>query len=36
MAYRVIKPATHEEWLDERKKGIGSYEKRSINEGFRS
>ena len=26
MAYRVIRPATHEEWLDERKKGIGSSE----------
>ena len=26
MAYRVIRPATHQEWLDERKKGIGSSE----------
>lgn len=24
MSYRVIRPATHEEWLEERKKGIGS------------
>ena len=24
MAYRIIRPATHEEWLEERKKGIGS------------
>ena len=30
MAYRVIKPATHEEWLDERKKGIGSSEAGTI------
>ena len=26
MAYRTIRPATHQEWLDERKKGIGSSE----------
>lgn len=26
MAYKVIRPATHEEWLEERKKGIGSSE----------
>lgn len=26
MAYRVIRPATHQEGLDERKKGIGSSE----------
>ena len=24
MSYRVIRPATHEEWLEERKRGIGS------------
>lgn len=24
MSYRIIRPATHEEWLEERKKGIGS------------
>ena len=30
MAYRVIRPATHEEWLDERKKGIGSSEAGTI------
>lgn len=24
MAYRIINPTTHEEWLEERKKGIGS------------
>ena len=30
MAYRVIRPATHQEWLDERKKGIGSSEAGTI------
>ena len=30
MAYRVIRPATHEEWLDERKKGIGSSESGTV------
>lgn len=24
MSYRIIRPATHDEWLEERKKGIGS------------
>ncbi len=24
MSYKIIRPATHEEWLEERKKGIGS------------
>lgn len=24
MSYRILRPATHQEWLDERKKGIGS------------
>lgn len=30
MSYRVVKPATHEEWLEERKKGIGSSEAGTI------
>ena len=30
MAYRVIRPATHEEWLEERKRGIGSSEAGTI------
>lgn len=30
MAYRVIRPATHQDWLDERKKGIGSSEAGTI------
>ena len=30
MAYRTIRPATHQEWLDERKKGIGSSEAGTI------
>ena len=30
MAYRVIRPVTHQEWLDERKKGIGSSEAGTI------
>lgn len=30
MAYRIIRPASHEEWLAERKKGIGSSEAGTI------
>ena len=26
MSYTILKPATHEEWLEERSKGIGSSE----------
>ena len=30
MAYKIIRPATHQDWLEERKKGIGSSEAGTI------